>query len=62
MTSFNSEYNKLRMQAKQAGSEDILMTKGKEIQKALREYNVAFSQRQPEGVLKDFLKRMFPSK
>lgn len=59
---FNSEYNQLRMQAKQAGSEAILMTKGKEIQKALREYNIAFSQRQPEGSFKDFLKRMFPSK
>lgn len=62
MTSFNSEYNKLRMQAKQASSDDVLMTKGKEIQQALRAYNIAFSQRQPEGPFKDFLKRMFPSK
>lgn len=58
---FNTEYNQLRMQARQAGSDDILMTKGKEIQKALREYNAAFSQRQPQGVFKEFLQRMYPS-
>ncbi len=60
--SFNTEYNKLRAEARQSGSDEILMTKGKEIQKALREYNNTFSQRQPAGVFKEFLTKMYPSK
>ncbi len=60
--SFNTEYNKLRMQVRQGGSTDSLMAKGKEIQNAMREFNVAFAQRQPEGVFKNFLKNMYPSK
>lgn len=62
MMKFNTEYNKLRMQARQSGSDDILMTKGKEIQKQLRDFNVAFTQRQSPGVFKDFLQKMYPSK
>lgn len=62
MMKFNSDYNQLRMQARQAGSDDILMTKGKEIQKQLREYNATFSQRMTPGVFKDFLLKMYPSK
>ena len=61
MMKFNSEYNQLRMQARTAGSNDILMTKGKEIQKALRDFNQGFTKRQPNGVFKDFLLRMYPS-
>ncbi len=61
MLKFNSEYNQLRMQAHNAGSGDILMTKGKEIQKALRDFNQSFAKRQPNGVFKDFLLRMYPS-
>lgn len=59
---FNADYNQLRMQARQAGSDDILMTKGKEIQQQLRAYNAAFSQRMTPGVFKDFLQKMYPSK
>lgn len=62
MMKFNTEYNKLRMQARQSGSDDILMTKGKEIQKQLRDFNVTFTQRQSPGVFKDFLQKMYPSK
>lgn len=62
MMKFNAEYNKIRMQARQAGSDDILMTKGEEIQKQLRDFNVAFTQRQSPGVFKDFLQKMYPSK
>ena len=62
MMKFNTEYNKLCMQARQSGSDDILMTKGKEIQKQLRDFNVAFTQRQSPGVFKDFLQKMYPSK
>lgn len=62
MMKFNTEYNKLRMQARQAGSEDILMTKGKEIQMQLRDFNAAFTKRQASGVFKDFLQKMYPTK
>ena len=62
MMKFNSEYNKLRMQARQSGSDDILMTKGKEIQQQLRDFNIAFTKRQSPGVFKDFLQKMYPSK
>ena len=62
MMKFNSDYNKLLMQAREAGSDDILTTKGKEIQKQLREYNIAFTKRQAPGVFKDFLQKMYPSK
>lgn len=62
MMKFNTEYNKLRMQARQAGSEDILMTKGKEIQMQLRDFNAAFTKRQTSGVFKDFLQKMYPTK
>lgn len=61
MMKFNTEYNQLRMQARQAGSEDILMTKGKEIQKQLRDYNMEFTKRMTPGVFKDFLQKMYPS-
>ena len=62
MMKFNTEYNKLRMQARQSGSDDILMTKGKEIQQQLRDFNIAFTKRQSPGVFKDFLQKMYPSK
>ena len=62
MMKFNSEYNKLRMQARQSGSDDTLMTKGKEIQQQLRDFNIAFTKRQSPGVFKDFLQKMYPSK
>lgn len=61
MMKFNTEYNQLRMQARQAGSENILMTKGKEIQKQLRDYNMEFTKRMTPGVFKDFLQKMYPS-
>lgn len=61
MMKFNTEYNQLRMQARQAGSDDILMTKGKEIQKQLRDYNMEFTKRMSPGVFKDFLQKMYPS-
>lgn len=61
MMKFNTEYNQLRMQARQAGSDDILMTKGKEIQKQLRDYNMEFTKRMTPGVFKDFLQKMYPS-
>lgn len=60
MLKFNMEYGQLRMQAHQSGSDDIFMTKGKEIQKQLREYNIAFTRRMTPGVFKDFLQRMYP--
>lgn len=50
------------MQARQSGSDDILMTKGKEIQQQLRDFNIAFTKRQSPGVFKDFLQKMYPSK
>ncbi len=59
---FHSEYMKLRMQARQEGSDAILMAKGKEIQNALRAYNVEFAKRMTPGVFKDFLDKMYPSK
>lgn len=58
---FNTEYNQLRMQARQTGSDAVLQSKGKEIQNALRAYNDSFAKRQPQGVFKDFLLRMYPS-
>ncbi len=58
---FNADYNQLRMQARQGGSDENLQSKGKEIQKALRAYNECFAQRQPQGVFKDFLLKMYPS-
>lgn len=58
---FNSAYNQLRMQARQEGSDQLLMTKGKEIQNQLKEYNISFLKRQPAGVFKDFLQNMYPS-
>ena len=58
---FNSAYNQLRMQARQEGSDQLLMTKGKEIQNQLKEYNIAFLKRQPVGVFKNFLQTMYPS-
>ena len=58
---FNSAYNQLRMQARQEGSDQLLMTKGKEIQNQLKEYNIAFLKRQPAGVFKSFLQTMYPS-
>lgn len=61
MMKFNTEYNQLRMQARQAGSDDILMTKGKKIQKQLRDYNMEFTKRMTPGVFKDFLQKMYPS-
>lgn len=61
MMKFNTEYTQLRMQARQAGSDDILMTKGKEIQKQLRDYNMEFTKRMTPGVFKDFLQKMYPS-
>lgn len=62
MMKFNTEYNKLRMQARHAGSDAILMTKGKEIQQQLRDFNIAFAKRQAPGVFRDFLQKMYPSK
>lgn len=58
---FNTAYNQLRMQARQEGSDQLLMTKGKEIQNQLKEYNIAFLKRQPAGVFKNFLQNMYPS-
>ena len=58
---FNSAYNQLCMQARQEGSDQLLMTKGKEIQNQLKEYNIAFLKRQPAGVFKNFLQTMYPS-
>ena len=62
MMEFNTAYNKLRMEAYNAKSDDILMTKGKEVQKALRDFNMAFAKRQPEGELKKFFDKMYPAK
>lgn len=59
---YNMAYRQLRIQAKADGNENILMTKGKEIQQALRDYNKAFTARQPKGVLRDFLEKMYPTK
>lgn len=59
---YNKAYSKLRMQARMEGSDNLLLTKGKEIQKAQREFNIAFAKRQPEGVFKNFLTKMYPSK
>lgn len=59
---FHTAYQELRKQARADGNEQILMTKGKEIQSQLRNYNIAFAARQPEGVLKAFLQKMYPSK
>lgn len=56
---FNQEYGKLKAQAKLDGSDAILMTKGKEIQKALRDFNIEFARRQPEGMFKDYLYKMY---
>ncbi len=61
MLKFDAEYKQLRMQARQERSDAILMTKGKEVQKALREYNAEFAKRMTPGVFKDFLRRMSPS-
>lgn len=59
---FHVAYQQLRQQAKAEGSEQILMTKGKEIQQQLHDYNRAFAQRQPEGEFKQFLQKMYPTK
>lgn len=58
---FNRTYNKLRMQAAQSGSNELLMTEGKELQKALRSYNEAFAARMTPGIFKDYLLKMYPS-
>nr|WP_295349046.1 DUF4369 domain-containing protein [uncultured Prevotella sp.] len=60
MMKFNRDYAELRMRAKQAGSDQILMTEGKEVQKEFRKFNKEFSARMTPGVFKDFLKRMYP--
>lgn len=53
---FNSEYNALRAQAHKDGSGNLLMTKGKEIQRELREYNAKMRENMKSGVFYDFLK------
>lgn len=60
MMKFNRDYAELRMRAKQAGSDQILMTEGKEVQKEFIKFNKDFSARMTPGVFKDFLKRMYP--
>ncbi len=60
MMKFNRDYAELRMRAKQAGSDQILMTEGKEVQKEFIKFNKEFSARMTPGVFKDFLKRMYP--
>lgn len=60
MMTFNRDYAELRMRAKQAGSDQILMTEGKEVQKEFIKFNKDFSARMTPGVFKDFLKRMYP--
>ena len=62
MIEFNTIYNQLRMQAYKEKSDSILLTKGKEVQKALRDFNTAFAKRQPQGEFKEFLNKMYPSK
>ncbi len=59
MMKFNRDYAELRMRAKQAGSDQILMTEGKEVQKEFIKFNKDFSARMTPGVFKDFLKRMY---
>lgn len=59
MMKFNRDYAELRMRAKQAGSDQILMTEGKEVQKEFVKFNKDFSARMTPGVFKDFLKRMY---
>lgn len=56
------EYSQLRQQAHTVKSDSLLMVKGKEVQKRLRDYTRAFTARQPKGVLREFLERMYPSK
>ena len=53
---FNSEYNALRAQAHKSGNGDLLMTRGKEIQRELREYNAQMRENMKSGVFYDFLK------
>lgn len=53
---FNSEYNALRAQAHKDGNGNLLMTKGKEIQRELREYNAKMRENMKSGVFYDFLK------
>lgn len=56
VTKYNETYNQLRAEASKEGSDQLLLTKGKEIQKSLREFTGKMADRQPEGVLKKFLK------
>lgn len=62
LMTFNQAYRQLRMQASEAKNDSILMTKGKEVQQQLQDYNRAFTARQPKGVLREFLERMYPTK
>ena len=57
---YNVAYNRLRLQAT-PGASDSLMAQGREIQQALRNYIKVFKARQPEGELKNFLVKMYPT-
>lgn len=57
---YNVAYNRLRLQAT-PGASDSLMARGREIQQALRNYIKVFKARQPEGELKKFLVKMYPT-
>ena len=57
---YHVAYNRLRLQAT-PGASDSLMARGREIQQALRNYIKVFKARQPEGELKNFLVKMYPT-
>lgn len=53
-------YNEVKKRAKEERNDNILMTEGKAIQAELRDFNIAFAQRQPDGILKEYLNKMYP--
>lgn len=56
----NDAYAKVRQRAQAEGSDQIMMTEGKAIQQEMVDFNIAFAQRQPDGILKEFLNKMYP--
>lgn len=57
---FSIAYAQVRQRAQAEGSDSILMTEGKAIQQELRDFNKAFAQRQPDGILKEYFNKMYP--
>lgn len=60
LNEIHEAYENLKRQAKAEGSDAVLLTEGKVIQRQHDEFNTAFARRQPDGVLKSFLNKLYP--